>query len=239
MAGETQEERDGLAAEFVLGTLTEKEDADASFRIRTDPDFKQAVEAWSRELAPLLTEATPVEPPSGLEEEIFRRIAERRNAPDGVIGLQRLLRRWQRFSLASAAIAAVLVVLLFGTLPRQIGAPAETSRYVAVLQADGQVPGFIVSIDLQRGEISAQRAGAQPISGKSFELWAMGGSGEKPQSLGLVDEVLKIPATRLVGLNEKNLESTMLAVSLEPEGGSPAGEPTGPIMFSGKLIATD
>jgi RNA polymerase sigma-70 factor (ECF subfamily) len=237
--GETQEEPEGLAAEFVLGTLTEKESEDARFRVRTDPDFKRAVEAWNRRLAPLMIEAAPVEPPSGLEEEIFRRIAERRNAPDGVIGLQRLLRRWQRFSLAGAAIAAGLVVLLFGTLPRQIGAPAETSRYVAVLQADGQVAGFIADIDLDRGEISVKRAGAQPISGKSFELWAVGGSGEKPKSLGLVDKVLKIPATRLGGLNGKNLESTMLAISLEPEGGSPSGQPTGPLVFSGKLIATD
>jgi anti-sigma-K factor RskA len=236
MAGETQEELEGLAAEFVLGTLTEKEGADAKFRIRTDPDFKRAIEAWDRRLAPLITNIAPVEPPPGLEEKIFKHIAERRNAPDGVIGLQRLLRRWQRFSLASAAIAAVLVVLLFGTLPRQIGAPAETSRYVAVLQADGQAPGFIVSIDLQRDEISAQRAGAQPTRGKSFELWAVGGR-EKPQSLGLVDAVLKIPAMRLGGPNGKNLENTMLAISLEPEGGSPTGEPTGPIVFSGKLIA--
>ena len=238
MADETQEELEGLAAEFVLGTLTEKEGADAKFRIRTDPDFKHAIEAWDRRLAPLITSITPVEPPPGLEEKIFKHIAERRNAPDGVIGLQRLLRRWQRFSLASAAVAAVLVVLLFGTLPRQIGAPAETSRYVAVLQADGEALGFIVSIDLQRGEISAQTAGAQPISGKSFELWAVGGGREKPQSLGLVDAVLKIPATRLGGLSG-NLENTMLAISLEPEGGSPKGEPTGPIVFSGKLIATD
>ena len=26
------------------------------------------------------------------------------------------------------------------------------------------------------------------------------------------------------------------AVSLEPEGGSPTGQPTGPVVFSGKLI---
>jgi anti-sigma-K factor RskA len=63
------------------------------------------------------------------------------------------------------------------------------------------------------------------------------GGREKPQSLGLVDAVLKIPAMRLGGPNGKNLENTMLAISLEPEGGSPTGEPTGPIVFSGKLIA--
>jgi anti-sigma-K factor RskA len=29
----------------------------------------------------------------------------------------------------------------------------------------------------------------------------------------------------------------LIAISLEPEGGSPTGQPTGPILFFGRLIA--
>jgi anti-sigma-K factor RskA len=32
------------------------------------------------------------------------------------------------------------------------------------------------------------------------------------------------------------IEQGTLAVSLEPEGGSPTGAPTGPVLFTGKLI---
>ena len=32
------------------------------------------------------------------------------------------------------------------------------------------------------------------------------------------------------------VESSVLAVTLEPEGGSPSGSPTGPVVFSGKLV---
>jgi anti-sigma-K factor RskA len=236
MAGETREELEGFAGEFVLGTLARQERRDAMFRMRTDPDFKRAVEAWDGRLAPLVVNIAPVETPDGLEERILKRIIERRNAPDGVIGLQRQLRRWQRFSLASAAIAAVLVILLFGMLPQQIGAPSGASRYMAVVQAEGQAPGILVSIDLQRDELSARRIEATTAEGKSFELWAVGGGRDKPQSLGLVDPSLKVPASKVGGLTGNNLENTALAVSLEPKGGSPTGQPTGPIVLTGKLI---
>ena len=238
MAGETREELERLAGEFVLGTLTARERADAMFRMRTDPDFKRAAEAWDGRLAPLIANITAVEPPSGLEDRILKRIIERREAPDGVIGLQRQLRRWQRFSLATAAVAAALIVFLFGMLPRQVGPRPEASRYVAVLQTEGQAPAFLVSVDFDRGEISAQRVGAQPAQGKSFELWAIGGGREKPQSLGLIDATLTTSASHLSGLSRKNLENTVFAVSLEPEGGSPTGQPTGPVVFTGMLIAT-
>ena len=44
------------------------------------------------------------------------------------------------------------------------------------------------------------------------------------ESLALVD-----PAT----LNE-----TVFAISLEPQGGSPTGAPTGPVLYTGKLVTT-
>jgi anti-sigma-K factor RskA len=237
MANETREELEGLAAEYVAGTLTEAEGADARFRMRTDPDFKKAVEAWENRLAPFIAGIAPLEPPAGLEKKILRRIIDRREAPDGVIGLQRQLRRWQRFSWASAAIAAGLVVLLFGLLPRQIELPAGSSRYVAALQAEGQTPGFIVSLNFDRNEISVQRVAAPAQQEHSYELWAVGGEGDQAQSLGVVETVLKVPASRLKG-TRANLEKTSLAISLEPKGGSPTGQPTGAILFSGQLVPT-
>jgi anti-sigma-K factor RskA len=153
-----------------------------------------------------------------------------------VIGLQRQLRRWQRFSWASAAIAAVLVALLFGLLPRQIERPMGPSRFVAALHAEGQMPGFIISLNLERDEISVQRLTAPPQEDESYELWAVGGGRDKPQSLGVVETVLEIPASQLRA-PRASWENTSLAISLEPKGGSPSGQPTGAILFSGKLVA--
>jgi anti-sigma-K factor RskA len=237
MANETRDELEGLAAEFVVGTLTEEERTDARFRMRADPDFKKAVEAWDTRLVPFIAGIPPAQPPAGLEQKILQRITDRREAADGVIGLQRQLRRWQRFSWASAAIAAGLVVLLFGLLPREIERPAGPSRYVAALHSEGQMPGFIVTLNLDGGEISVQRVAAPVHEERSYELWAVGGGRDKPESLGVVETVLKIPAAQFKAARA-SLENTSFAISLEPKGGSPIGQPTGTVLFSGKLVPT-
>ena len=40
----------------------------------------------------------------------------------------------------------------------------------------------------------------------------------------------------LAAYSPQMIEQATLAVSLEPEGGSPTGAPTGPVLFAGKLI---
>jgi anti-sigma-K factor RskA len=110
---------------------------------------------------------------------------------------------------------------------------------VAVLEAPGPGPAFVATIDIERGVISVRRVAAASEAGKSHELWAVGGGRDRPQSLGIIDASLRIPATALGTLKPSDLAETVLAVSVEPQGGSPTGQPTGPVVFTGKLIATD
>ena len=237
-APDMDEEREALAAEFVLGTLSAAERADMVFRLRTDPELKRAVEAWEARLAPLNETAAPIEPPEGLEASVNRRIAELGGYRSEVALLRRRLRAWQTASLVTGAIAAGLAALILVRAPEP-GAPAPANgSYVAVLQAEGPGPAFVAAIDLARGTISVRRVAAQGQSGKSYELWAVGGGRDQPQSLGVIDASLKIPVTRL-GDPASGLVDTTLAISLEPEGGSPTGQPTGPVLFTGKLVATE
>jgi anti-sigma-K factor RskA len=73
------------------------------------------------------------------------------------------------------------------------------------------------------------------VEGKALELWALPKDG-KPRSLGLVRNAGE---TRLVlAANDARLAGmTALAVSLEPGGGSPTGQPTGPVLCSGAVAA--
>ncbi len=66
----------------------------------------------------------------------------------------------------------------------------------------------------------------------SFELWAIKGSAA-PRPMGLIDP--KKPAAQVPRMIEG--DDVTLAVSREPIGGSPTGQPTGPVLFTGKLIA--
>ncbi len=238
-ATELEEERELLAAEYVLGTLTAAERADAVFRLRTDPDLKRAVEAWEMRLSPLNETAAPVDPPAELEAVLSRRIAELTKNRGEVAQLHRQLRGWQTFSLISGAAAAALAAFIALRPPVPGVPPAPSSQYVAVLQTEGPGPAFVASVDLDRGVISVRRVAAESQSGKSFELWAVGGGREKPQSLGVIEDALKIPAAKLGAVSATEVADTVFAISLEPEGGSPTGQATGPVLYVGKLVPTE
>ena len=69
------------------------------------------------------------------------------------------------------------------------------------------------------------------------ELWLIPADG-KPRSLGLLQRRprrhRRHPARTLRHLPTSD---AVLAVSLEPQGGSPTGAPTGPVIAAGKLTA--
>ena len=72
-------------------------------------------------------------------------------------------------------------------------------------------------------------------SDRSLELWWAPAVG-KPKSLGLIkaDGATLLRHGELPG-GLKGSGIDHLAVSVEPPGGSPTGQPTGPVVFYGKL----
>ncbi len=230
------DELDELAAEYALGSLPPAERAMAEALINTDPLFAIQVKAWERRLVPLVLALEPVEPPSRIRGALMKAIAGDNPQSATIVTLQRKARNWQMATLGASAIAASLAAFLVVGTPTQ---PPGDQRYVAVLQAEGPGPAFLASIDLVNGSISVRTMGAPSQPGKSYELWAVGGGRDKPQSLGVIDASFRIPASKLGQFDAKALGDTVFAVSLEPEGGSPTSQPTGPVMFTGKLVATE
>ena len=229
-ASDDTEER---AAEYALGTLSAAEREEAGRDMASDPDFAALVAAWERRLSPLALALAPIAAPSHLRARILAAIPAPREGGN-IVQLRRKLTRWQIATAAVSAIAAALggFILLH---PQ----PASEGRFVAVLQAEGPGPAFLASVDLGAGTISVRTVGARPVSGKSYELWALGAGRDKPQSLGVLAAGFRIPANKLGKLDQSALGDTVFAVSIEPEGGSPTGQPTGPVAFTGKLVATE
>ena len=157
-------------------------------------------------------------------------------SPSGnVVDLAKRISFWRGVSLVASAIAAALAIfILFKPAPEVV-----PGNYVAVLQPEGPGAAFVASINVKDGTISVKRLGSQAEAGKTYELWAVGGGREKPQSLGVIDASLKIPASQLGKVDPATLNETIFAVSLEPQGGSPTGVPTGPVLYTGKLVATE
>lgn len=228
------EDREGLAAEYVLGTLDMAEREETERALREDPELASLVAGWERRLIPLALALEPVAAPPYLRGKVMAAISGRDEASN-VVALHARANRWRRAAIAAWAIAAALAgVMLF----RPPDVP-EGSRYVAVLQSEGPGPAFIASVDLASGIISVRPVSATTPAGKSYELWALGAGREQPQSLGVIAADFRIPTRTLGKVDSSALGETTFAVSLEPEGGSPTGQPTGPVMFTGKLVATE
>jgi anti-sigma-K factor RskA len=223
-------ELDALAGEYVLGTLDGNERRAAEARLVADPAFAASVAAWERRLQPL-SAREGASPPAHLYQRILGRLDAIAPPMTGnVVSLHRSVRRWRVTSAIIGAAAAVLAgVVVFDRLQ-----PAQQTEFVAVLTAEGAKPAFVATIDVARGTISIRSiAGAAPAD-RSYELWAVPADGT-PRSLGLVEAA---SFTRNLDAAPAS-DGLTLAISLEPKGGSPTGAPTGPVVFSGELVATD
>jgi anti-sigma-K factor RskA len=143
--------------------------------------------------------------------------------------LRRSLSRWRAVAAAASALAAALVIFI---ADREISRhPSVQPSYVAVVNRGGDQPALIVRVDLASGHVFVRPIAAEAPSGKSLELWYIG-EGKAPKSMGLIDKGplrMPLPAGATV-------DKATFAVTVEPQGGSPTGDPTGPIVYSGQLI---
>jgi anti-sigma-K factor RskA len=230
------EDMEELAAEFALGSLPPEERQEAESLMASDPAFAAMVMAWERRLIPLALALEPVEAPPRIRGAVMKAIAGDAPGSETVVAWKRKASAWRLATVGVSAIAASLAAFIALGTPE---GPLNDQRYVAVLQAEGPGPAFLASIDLASGSISVRTVGAPPQPGKSYELWAVGAGRDKPQSLGVIDASFRIPASKLGKIDPAALNDTLFAVSLEPEGGSPTGQATGPVLFTGKLVATE
>ncbi len=226
-------DRAGLAAEYVLGTLDNADKAWAEALIRSDDAFAAEVEKWRGRFDPLVATIPPESAPHGALDDILSRIGREAAAPSAeIIQLRRQATIWKWTAGAAAAVAASLLAIIF---IRPIE-PAKSTQFVAVLEATDRTPAFIARADLTNGGLVVRRIGPGPAPNRSFELWAIRDEAA-PQSLGLVDREAGIPSRTLI---EKTagvpLQKVLLAITDEPEGGSKDGRPSGPPIFTGKLI---
>ncbi len=73
------------------------------------------------------------------------------------------------------------------------------------------------------------------VSGRSLELWALP-PGAKPKSLGVLASTERGSLKLAAAADQALGDVPALAVSLEPPGGSPTGQPTGPVLYTGPCL---
>jgi anti-sigma-K factor RskA len=225
--------RERLAAEYALGTLRGRARVRLRRWMREDAALARAVAEWEARLSPLAASVRPVRAPARIWGEIEARLGGARAAA----GWWDRVAFWRPLGiLASGAIAALLAVVTL--LPAAKPPPLEPmpAAYIAVLSDPRtQRPVLVATAGRHDARLSVRALDpAILVAGRSLELWAVPRKGG-PRSLGLLDAehaMLKLAADADRALGDVPL----LAVSLEPRGGSPTGAPTGPVLYSGPCV---
>jgi anti-sigma-K factor RskA len=214
-----------IAAEYALGVLAGTERAAAERRIERDQAFANLVEAWEERLAPLAEEIATVAPPPHVWDRISTALPKQR--PQGA-GLWQNLVFWRGLTLATGALAASCIgaLIYLGTLTQQ---PA----LIAAIDGGGH-HHFVATVDAKRGTIAVVPAAFSADATRVPELWLIP-SDSKPRPLGILRADRTVTITVPAELSPLTVSNAVLAVSLEPPGGSPTGQPTGPVIATGKL----
>ena len=238
------EERSAVAGEYVLGTLSPQDRETFEREVQRDRTLLADVYFWQDRLVPLALRVPPQEPRVGLWPAIERALMppsalaqpmpERGAEPAANDAVWRRLRRWQWVGGGAMAASALLATVLGVKL---LGPPAESpARFLAVLQApQDRSAGWIVEVT-RNDRVRLIPVGATPAvpAGKALQFWTKADGAAGPTSLGLVraGRTTELPAGVLPAVGEKQL----FELTLEPEGGSPIGRPTGPILFVGRTV---
>ncbi len=110
------------------------------------------------------------------------------------------------------------------------------TQYVAVMQANKDAPAFLMTVDTKTMKCVISAVAAPKQKDKSYEVWMVHEKMPKPKSLGVYAEGDMKPMPMDPNADNSMFMNATFAVSLEPEGGSPTGGPTGPVLFTGKLV---
>ncbi len=228
---------DGLAAEYVLGTLTREERVSVAERRIAERPLDRAIEAWERRLGPLVETVAPVAPSANLYNKIRAQIGLSQHIVSLKAREQQLARRaarWRNAFVGATAIAASLVGILGY---RESFERKDARQYVAVLDTGSDMPGFLLTVDTRTNMAVITAVNPPKQSNKTYQVWMVSDKMPGPKSLGMVDrpgEMKKMPMQS--GPEMDLFMNASFAVSVEPMGGSPTGAPTGPVLFTGKLV---
>ena len=227
-----------LAAELALGLLDGAEHMAARQRLLTDPDFAAETAWWQDRFAGLAHGAAAAEPPAELLARIEARLAQA--PPSGAA------RRWPWFAggALAGALAASLAALLLMPDARVIervrervveipvAAPAPLVAVLTPGEGTGREPIAAV-YDPQTRTLRLTATITVPED-RAAELWRIG-SDNVPQALGL----LKAGTRGSLRIEDATLQpDETIAISIEPAGGSPTGQPTGEVIAAGPLVTS-
>ncbi|MEO6517410.1 MAG: anti-sigma factor [Pseudoxanthomonas sp.] len=241
---------DVLAGEYVLGVLDGAQRRDVEQRIAAEPAFAAEVTHWETQLMLLAQQIAPVPVPAYVWARIgsalgfgapARKVVVAERSPFwNNVGV------WRWLGVGGFATAAVCALALLNVVRVPETSPSPQPPSVAVapvvapmpmattLARDDGKPGFVASVDQRSGRMTITPLDPVVQAGRVQELWLIPADGT-PRSLGIVSaeraQAGQVPEKWLALLEA----GAIFAITLEPPGGGPGGNPSGPVTAKGAI----
>lgn len=222
-----------LAAELALGVLESAELDRARALQRDDQAFAAAVDLWHEHFAALFAQIPDAAPPPSLARRV------RAAAGLGAANSNDVV-RWKWATSLAASIAAGLAILLLVPAPQQLAPPgpaavrpAQPGAAMTVAFAVNEGAQTLPAVVDVSSKLLRLPSGLDVPAGRVAQLWLLEGEAA-PKPIGLFEPTANgLAAT--VTLERAIPAGSVLAISIEPPGGSPTGLPTGPVVATGEL----
>ncbi|NTI47309.1 anti-sigma factor [Agrobacterium rhizogenes] len=217
-----------LAGEYVLGVLSLEDRQKVERRMRSDSQFAAIVSRWEQNLSGFNDDYEMVAPPASVFPKVEKRVFGETAFGAHVWGSLLLWR-----SVAFGSLFLAIGVLMF-TVTNNTSQPSPGKQLSASLAGQNSPINLLANYDATNGLLRVTPVAAGQPQEKSLELWLIRGS-DPAEALGILPQTGEGEIVLPSELHSKLTEGAIIAVSVEPFGGSPTGKPTGNVIASGTI----
>ncbi len=227
---QSEDLKNALAAEYVLGTLRGPARQRFQKLMMQHSSISEATQMWEQHLNGLGQKIAPVMPDAIVWQRIEQQLGlgaqpEKTN----VVPIGKAKPKiWQSIAAFASAAAVVLAVLLVNVQPTS----SPEIQQLALI--NNEATELLWALEIGKDSIGVQATKQlQAKANADYELWIVAEDGRAPISLGILPKSGKLQLTKPDLFDQ--IDIAALAVSLEPLGGSPNGSPT-TVLYTAKLV---
>ena len=213
-----------LAGQYVLGTLRGLARKRFQRLLLSSNQAREAKSMWEQNLNNLASAITPQTPREDVWINILQRIENQQPTKTVIHTKPSIWRTWSFVATAACIVLAFLVI--------QPSTNVVQTQKIALVQNQDKQSLWFIDVNEQGLSIKASsKLVAQ--SNKDYELWMILKGQDTPISLGLLPK----QGNKILFKDSrfKATDIALLAVSLEPIGGSPNGLPT-EVLYTTELV---